>query len=523
MLFNSFIFIHVFLPVTLVGYYILGQGLKRSGWAKVWLIAASLLYYGWWNPPYLILLGSSMLGNYFLSFLLHPESRSDRLRRAWLILGVGLNLAAIGYFKYANFFVDNLNHWLEAGVTLEKIILPLAISFFTFQQIAFLVDSYRGLTEEKSFANYCLFVCFFPQLIAGPIVHHKEMMPQFAQEETFRLKLPNLAWGVAFFCLGFFKKVFIADGVAGTVTAVFGAAGTGIELTIWEAWVGILSYTFQIYFDFSGYSDMAIGLGLMFGIKLPLNFNSPYKALNIVDFWRRWHITLSRFLRDYLYIPLGGNRKGPRRRYINLILTMLLGGLWHGAAWTFIIWGGLHGLYLVINHAWTHVKGQIRLWSKMPPLGEKVFSHLLTFLAVILGWVMFRAESLQEAMFLLGSMVGTNGVCVPEFLGNYLGSLKETLESTGFFSFQALFPQGLFGMKLVPALGVLFLWCVFLPNIPKFTHYNPGRLLEKNTDPYSSDYFRNRAIIAIAAGVGFFLAYKKLFAGAPSEFLYYTF
>jgi D-alanyl-lipoteichoic acid acyltransferase DltB (MBOAT superfamily) len=266
-----------------------------------WLVAASLFFYGWWNPAYLGLILGSMLFNYAVGVTL--LNNNSALKKGTLVFGISINLALLAYFKYANFFVDNINLALDTTYHLEHIFLPLAISFFTFQQVAYLVDAYKGETREHNFLHYCLFVTFFPQLIAGPIVHHKEMLPQFAKANTYILNHKNLAIGLTIFILGLFKKVVFADSIAGYATPVFDAAEVGVILTVAEAWMGALAYTMQLYFDFSGYSDMAIGLGYMFGIKLPLNFNSPYQSLNIIDFWRRWHMTLSRFLRDYLYIP----------------------------------------------------------------------------------------------------------------------------------------------------------------------------------------------------------------------------
>jgi len=352
MLFNSEIFLFVFLPIVLIGFYAIGaQGHHRV--AISWLVASSLFFYGWWNPAYLGLIIGSILFNYTFGMILSRQGMVQRNKWWLLFFGVGFNLTLLGYFKYANFFVDNINVLTGANFHLEQIILPLAISFFTFQQITYLVDAYSGKTREYNFLHYILFVTFFPQLIAGPIVHHREMLPQFAKDTLYKLNHSNLAIGFAILLIGLFKKVVLADGVAPFATPVFAAADSGVEISFFEAWSGALAYTFQLYFDFSGYTDMAIGVARMFNVRLPLNFNSPYKSLSIVDFWRRWHMTLSAFLRDYLYIPLGGSRKGMPRRYINLMTTMLLGGLWHGAGWTFVVWGFLHGFYLVVNHAWT--------------------------------------------------------------------------------------------------------------------------------------------------------------------------
>jgi len=417
MLFNSYSFIIFFLPITLLVFYLIG-GRGHHRIAIAWLVSASLFFYGWWNPVYLGLILFSMLFNYAIGISLGLYKTGPKhSSRIVLAFGVVVNLGLLGYFKYANFFIDSVNSVLDTEFYLNKIILPLAISFFTFQQIAYLVDAYRGLTREYNFLHYCLFVTFFPQLIAGPIVHHKEMLPQFARETTYRPDQMNLAIGLTIFVIGLFKKVVIADNVALYATPVFAAAETGEQIDFVLAWTGAFAYTFQLYFDFSGYSDMAIGISRMFGIKLPINFNSPYQATSIIDFWRRWHITLSRFLRDYLYIPLGGNHKGQPRRYFNLLVTMLLGGLWHGAGWTFVVWGGLHGIYLVVNNLWRLIwHRQIdRWWSRG-------IARALTLLAVILGWVFFRAESFDGAMHLLSAMAN-----LPSTFHDQIGLLEPFL------------------------------------------------------------------------------------------------
>ncbi len=410
MLFNSFQFIFLFLPITLLIFYAIG-GRGHHRIATAWLVGASLFFYAYWNPMYLGLMIASILFNYSIGVALgeaHGKEQANGVR--WLLgVGVLMNLTLLGYFKYANFFVDNLNAVAGSRFHLDTIILPLAISFFTFQQIAFLVDAFKGETREYNFLHYCLFVTFFPQLIAGPIVHHREILPQFARISIYRFRSSHLAVGLTIFVFGLFKKVVVADGVAAFVGPVFTAPQGAEALSFGQAWSGVLAYTLQLYFDFSGYSDMAIGLGRMFGIRIPINFYSPYKAANIIDFWRRWHITLSRFLRDYLYFSLGGNRKGPARRHVNLLITMLLGGLWHGAGWTFVIWGGLHGFYLIVNHLWRGMKKPDQLSRGSLAVTGRVLSHGLTFLAIVVGWVFFRAENVGSAGNILQSMAGLNG------------------------------------------------------------------------------------------------------------------
>lgn len=406
MLFNSYEFILLFLPITLLVFHLIGkQGERRL--AIAWLVGASLFFYGWWNPAYLILMLFSILFNYGIGISLGLSRVFSK--KIILAFGIIVNLSVLGYYKYANFFVDNLNAISNADIVFEQVILPLAISFFTFQQVAYLVDTFKGETREYSFLHYCLFVTFFPQLIAGPIVHHKEMLPQFEKDSLYRLRADNLAIGFTIFAIGLFKKVMIADSISAYATPVFSAAEIGVVLTFFEAWTGSIAYSLQLYFDFSGYSDMAIGLARMFGIRLPVNFSSPYKSTSVIEFWRRWHITLSRFLRDYLYIPLGGNRGGKLKRHKNLMITMILGGLWHGAGWTYIIWGGLHGLYLLINHSWVEFRRLLFNGRKYPDIFRKI-GWILTIIAIVIAWVPFRAESFEGAISILTSMSGLNGI-----------------------------------------------------------------------------------------------------------------
>ncbi|MAO55037.1 MAG: membrane-bound O-acyltransferase family protein [Rhodospirillaceae bacterium] len=406
MLFNSYAFILVFLPAVLVGFYLLSRGGNRTALLG-FLIFASLFFYGWWNPRFLTLIIGSILVNFWIAGRI--TQGGDAGGRAWMWAGITANLGLLGYFKYAGFFVANLEAVLDADWQIPTIVLPLAISFFTFQQITYLVDTRRGLVPHHRFSEYCLFVTFFPQLIAGPIVHHREMMPQFADPGRFRFDWDNLALGLSVFFVGLFKKVVIADTMAGFATPVFAAAEAGAPIGLIDGWGGALAYTFQLYFDFSGYTDMAIGLALMFGIRLPLNFYSPYKATSIIDFWHRWHMTLSRFLRDYLYIPLGGNRRGRVRRHVNLMVTMVLGGLWHGAGWTFVAWGALHGAYLVLNNLWRALADR----TGVPIPGGAWTARVLTFLAVVVAWVLFRADTMAGAGEILAGMAGANGTRLP--------------------------------------------------------------------------------------------------------------
>src|SRR6202158_5931132 len=394
MLFNSYAFIFLFLPIALVGYFVMGRLGNLA--PVIWLALASLVFYSVSNWQFVPLLLASVAFNYVIGLLLISKRLRPGLRVAVLTVGVTGDLLVLGTFKYAGFLAANLNAVFSTGLTLD-ILLPVGISFYTFTQIAFLVDAYRGNVARYALPHYALFVTYFPHLIAGPILHHKDMIPQFERAESKRPDAHLILCGLIIFAIGLFKKTCLADGIQPFVALAFGPATPSFA----QAWIGALAYTFQLYFDFSGYSDMAIGISLMFGVFLPLNFNSPYKATNIVDFWRRWHMTLSQFLRDYLYIPLGGNRRGPALRYVNLMITMALGGLWHGAAWTFVIWGVLHGLYLCVNHAWNNYGPAIP--PRLAPSANLV-ALVLTFLSVVVAWVFFRADSLSTALYVLSKM-----------------------------------------------------------------------------------------------------------------------
>ncbi|MET1028607.1 MAG: MBOAT family protein [Dongiaceae bacterium] len=411
MLFNSVQFIFLFLPLTLILFFAVARYSHRA--AAGLLTLASLIFYATWRIEFLPLLLASILGNFLIGQrILGARLSKPRAAQGWLVLGVAANLLLLGWYKYAGFFAVNLQALAGWPHEALSIVLPLGISFFTFTQIAYLVDARRGLVDESAaqgsrLTHYALFVSYFPHLIAGPILHHREMMPQFAQPRTYRCSWENLAVGLTIFAIGLFKKAVIADALAPYVNAGFDQAAQGNVPGATAAWLSVIAYSLQIYFDFSGYSDMAIGASRLFGIHLPINFNSPYQATSIIDFWKRWHMTLSRFLRDYLYIPLGGNRHGATRRYVNLMIVMLLGGLWHGAGWTYVIWGGLHGLYLVVNHLWRRLRGR----SAAPGTGLGRFgAQLITFLAVVVAWTFFRADDTATAGHLLAGMVGQYGL-----------------------------------------------------------------------------------------------------------------
>jgi alginate O-acetyltransferase complex protein AlgI len=400
MLFNSYPFIFVFLPIALAGYFWLG---RSSNLAPVlWLALASLAFYSVSNWQFVGLLLASVAFNYFIGWLLITKQLRSPTRFAVLTVGVAGDLVVLGTFKYAGFFASNLNALFSTGFVVN-ILLPVGISFYTFTQIAFLVDAYRGNVARYGLPHYALFVTYFPHLIAGPILHHRDMIPQFESARTKRPDPHLILCGLVIFAIGLFKKTCLADGIQPLVAPAFGANTPSFD----QAWIGALAYTFQLYFDFSGYSDMAIGISLMFGIFLPLNFDSPYKATSIIEFWRRWHMTLSQFLRDYLYIPLGGNRHGRALRYVNLMITMLLGGLWHGAAWTFVVWGALHGAYLCVNHAWSNYGPAVA--PRFARVGNAA-AFVLTFVSVVVAWVFFRADSISSATFVLSRMADPTNI-----------------------------------------------------------------------------------------------------------------
>lgn len=504
MLFNSYIFIFVFFPIVFFGFFRIGK--YSHALASLWLAASSFFFYGWWDIRFVGLLLGSIVFNYGAGYLIgHGIARqSFSQSKILLAMSISINLILLGYFKYANFFIDNLNHFSGTALPIGQIILPLGISFFTFTQIAFLVDTFQGKVKEFNFVHYTLFVTYFPHLIAGPVLHHKEMMPQFAKRSVCHLNWDNVAVGLTIFVLGLAKKVLIADSLADFSTPIFSAVAAGGQPMLFEAWIGALAYTLQLYFDFSAYSDMAIGLSLMFNVRLPMNFNSPYKSTSIIEFWRRWHMTLSRFLRDYLYIPLGGSRNGKAQRYLNLMITMLLGGLWHGAGWTFVIWGGLHGFYLMVNHAWRSFKENMG-WNnggKLASLG----AGGLTFLAVVVGWVFFRADSFTAALSMLHGMAGMNGVSLPASLS---GKFSEFFGPYDWILYSGFHPlvMGLVGIKAAffLSLGCVVIW--FSPNV--------SEIAPRITTQYSRIY----APIAL----GIILGMSLLAMRRVSEFLYFRF
>ena len=496
MLFNTPVFLFGFLPIAVIGFWLIGRG-RVGRAARAWIVVASLVFYGWWDPRYLALIAGSIALNFTVGSAMR---RMPRHKRLLLVLGITGDLVVLAFFKYLDFLIGTANAVTGSTLPLQHIALPLGISFFTFEQIAFLVDTYRDGGRDHRLLDFSLFVVFFPRLVAGPILRPHEIFPQIENPET-RASAVDTIVGLTVFVIGLAKKVLIADIVAPAANGVFNAAASGTPVHLFEAWGGALAYTARLYFDFSGYSDMAIGLALLFGLRLPMNFNSPYKATSIVDFWHRWHMTLSRFLRDYLYIPLGGNRKGPVRRYVNLMITMLLGGLWHGASWTFVVWGGLHGVYLLINHAWQKLGRPL------------VVGRAVTFIAVVVGWVFFRAPTVRAASTMLAGMVGLHGVAIPARLA---------------LALRPILPSGVYGgglgsfgtapAALMLAFALAIAW--FAPNTtqlvarwrPVVETVAPARIAWQPT-------------VTSGALVGFvlFFVLLTLFRLPPSEFLYYRF
>ncbi len=496
MLFSDPWFLFVFLPVVLAG-AILVRRLAGARAVLGFLVLASVVFYGWWNPISLPLLGTLAGYNYVVARAIRASRAAGNATRTRTLLTIGIvsNLLALGYFKYMDFFLGTANALLGHDLAMQHIVLPLGISFFTFQKIAYLVDSSRGEADAPhDFLDFCFFVAFFPQLIAGPIVHHSEIFAQTRGRHALAIRVGNVAIGLTIF------------------------AGAGHPLHTLDAWRGALSYTLQLYFDFSGYSDMAIGAARMFGIRLPINFNSPLRATGIIDFWQRWHMTLSRFLRDYLYIPLGGNRRGPTRRYVNLMLTMTIGGLWHGAAWTFVFWGFLHGAYLIVNHAWRAV------WKPLDTWWSRSVSRLVTLVAVVVAFVPFRAPDLPTALRICTAMVGLQVDRLYDMTALELFSAGLALEP---FAEKAV--RG--WLWMVAALAVVW----FVPNTQQLMArfrpaYNYSIAQWRRDPPLLAGYvgaldrllqWRPQPSGALAIGIA--TAIALLFLQRVSEFLYFDF
>jgi len=520
MLFNSYPFLLVFLPAVIAAFLLAARGGNQV--RLVVLLAASLLFYAWWDVRFLALLAASVLINYQLSnWLTRAMERDDQGRAGHLLTaGVVFNLAMLALFKYANFFVTNVNAVAGTEWHLAAIVLPLGISFFTFEQIGYLVDIRRGHLYRADLLRYSVFVSFFPRLVAGPILRYSEIGPQLDFSARKESRTNDVAVGLTIFAFGLFKKVVLADGIAPYASAAFTSASTG-PLDMIQAWGGILAYTFQLYFDFSGYSDMAIGAARCFGIVFPMNFNSPYKSASIIEFWRRWHITLSRFLRDYLYISLGGNRQGPARRHANLLATMLLGGLWHGANWTFVIWGALHGCYLIINHGWRTIAARSPALARLQ--GTR-FGHVLavaiTFIAVMVAWVFFRAPDINTAFSILGGMVGAHGIVIPDGLAAIFRDQADLLARFGITFGDASTTQM---AKMYAWVIALFAVSMFAPNTQEIlARFTPTLEACPEQAPTHRRFAWNLAPrYAVAAGAITFIALIAI--TRVSEFLYWQF
>lgn len=541
MLFNSYEFIFLFLPITVVTFFILGNFSRTL--ALRWLITASLFFYAWWRPLNVLLIAPSILINFAaargLQELLTQEKRRSAM--ALLLLGIAFNVAFLGYFKYANFFVDAVNDVFVSRFFLAHIVLPLGISFITFQKIAFLIDVHSRRVESFTLQDYCLFVLFFPQLIAGPIVHYREMMPQF-QRAPCVFNKENVAVGVTLFVFGLCKKAFLADGIAPMVTSIYDQAAAGQSISFFSAWMAAIGFTFQLYFDFSGYTDMALGIARFFGIRLPPNFNSPLRASSIIDFWLRWHMTLTRFLTAYIYNPLtlwltrrrmakglrgfGGQHTTFGAFVILLmfptILTMCISGLWHGAGYLFILWGLLHGIFLTINHGWRVLVRKLWPDTRGSSWHAQMLGFLLTFVSVVTSMVFFRSSTMRSAIDVVKGMAGINGFELPPSAYARLTPIASWLHSLGITQGPADITFAVLAYWIV-ALGAIAFFCPntlqimarFEPalGVTATESYKVGAYSKLNWEP-SLGW---AVVMAIIAGVGI------LHLGGVSEFLYWQF
>jgi D-alanyl-lipoteichoic acid acyltransferase DltB (MBOAT superfamily) len=540
MLFNSYIFIFGFLPVVLAGFYILGE--RRRQWALLWLTVASLLFYAWWRPLNVLLIAPSILINYGIARFMERNGQEHPKRaRAALIAGIVFNVCFLGYFKYLGFGEQALNDLFGTGFVLTRVILPLGISFITFQKIAFLVDVHAGRVSRFTLREYALFVLFFPQLIAGPIVHYREMMPQF-QAAPCRFDAENASVGLSLFFFGLAKKLILADPLGRMVGPLYDRAASGAPQSMTDAWIAALGFTLQIYFDFSGYCDMALGLARFFGIKLPVNFNSPLKARGIIDFWSRWHVTLTRFLTAYLYMPMTlamtrrrvasgkpvlGARDMGAPAFVSVlamptILTMLVSGVWHGAGYTFILWGLLHGVLLCINHAWRLIRPSI--WRDTVSYRRRMapVAFLLTFLSVVFAMVLFRAPTVSSAVILWKGMIGGYGATLPQAILSRLGPMAGWLQA---FGVQPAWTSGSFLLTATARIAVLLFIALALPNtLELLAAYEPalgvkpaktpGRLLRVTEWHPNGTWAIGLACVALAG---------MLSLGGVHEFIYWQF
>jgi D-alanyl-lipoteichoic acid acyltransferase DltB (MBOAT superfamily) len=544
MLFNSPEFLFWFLPITVAGFFVFGH-FRLERIAVAWLVFASLFFYAWWRFDYLVILAGSIVFNYAIGRRL-----IERPSGLLLGVGVGANLLVLGYFKYSLFLADNVNWMFGTSFSIGAMLLPLGISFFTFQQIAYLIDCKSGITTEKNLLNYSLFVSFFPQLIAGPIVHHKEMLPQFKERSTFKPNLENIVIGLSIFGIGLFKKVVIADRIAVYATEAFNAALTGATLTFVEAWAAALTFTLQLYFDFSGYSDMAIGLALIFGVRIPINFNSPFKAVSIIEFWQRWHMTLTRFLTMYLYNPivmtltrrrLAAGKPLLQRKstsfgpFVVLLVfptmfTMFWAGVWHGAGYQYLIFGVLHGSYIVLNHAWRLLRRSFDIVGPTTARLMRPFGVLLTFCAVVVSLVFFRAETVPQAMSVLEGMAGLNGVYIPAQWQRLLGPVNAIIPSWIEFAWIPYVRTSQVGI-----LGLLMLVVWFCPNTQGWIAGNVGASrstgIFARTKQFAVKFQPGRILYgwspsptaAVWVGLLISLSILEIVSEAPSEFLYFNF
>jgi alginate O-acetyltransferase complex protein AlgI len=512
MRFNSFEFLAVFLPLT----WLVWLGLHRAAGPRAgsgWLTLASLAFYAWWDWRFAPLLVGSLLVNFLLGRRLAAGAGPGR--RGWLIAGLVWNLGLLGFFKYWNFFTGNVNAAFATALPVLPLVLPLGISFFTFQKIAFLVDAWRGRVKDVRFGDFALFVMFFPQLIAGPIVHHGEFIPQLQEANRWRPETRRIALGLTLFAAGLFQKCVIADTLAPLADSAFGLAAYGTRLRFIEAWVGVAAYGVQLLNDFAGYSHMALGLALLFGLRLPVNFLAPYTAGSIIDFWRRWHLTLSAFLRDYVYIPLGGNRRGFGLQLTNLFLTMVLAGFWHGAGWTFVLWGAWHGLALCVNHLWRRRRGGP---GAGPEVSAPLWAHALTLLAVFFGWVLFRAPDLVSARLLGESLLGFHGITVPVAWSGWVDSLAPVVRARGLFPNLTVTPTALL------VLAVAGWFAVRGPLLLRLLGVSPDDVTPGSPAQDAALAPTDRPLHwsrAVCAGVMFALAVTALSRSSP--FLYFQF
>lgn len=541
MLFNSPEFLLAFLPLTLAGFFLIARTLGAAH-AQGWLVACSLFFYAWWRVDFLPLLLISIGFNYAVGQML-----SHRPRTWLLVLGIAGNLGALGWFKYSGFFAELLNDMTGAGVPVPQVILPLAISFYTFQQIAYLVDASAGAARRTSIVRYALFVVFFPQLIAGPIVHHKEMLDQFERSGTYSPQMSNLVLGLAAFSLGLFKKVMLADPLGTQTALAFGPSLDGTAPGFADAWFGSLAYALQLYFDFSAYSDMAIGLGLMFGIRLPVNFASPYKSASIIEFWSRWHMTLTRFLTAYIYTPLTASltrrraaagkpllrMSAPRvepflvQLAFPTLVTMGLAGIWHGAGWQFLIFGLLHGAMLVLNHGWRLLRRRFGMNQTLGWPGRAA-GVVVTFLAVTVSLVFFKSANLDQALAVVRGMAGLGGEVV--HMARLGGPDPAAMGPLALLVSRFASLQGLLLLA-----GLVIIW--LLPNTPQYIEGIAGSV-EKRVGEVRDVvrwplfgarqwnaliYARDNPIQGAVVGALLSLALLRALSVAPSEFLYFTF